>query len=257
MNGMRLAVRQLRYENLAFWRNPAAAFFTFFFPLIFLVIFNLVFGNGTIEVAGGTTKASTFFVAGIAALAVVNGCFTGLAMGLAFARDEGILKRTRGTPLPAWAFLAGRIGFNALVTVLLVVIVIGFGALFYGVSVPTTTMPAFVVTLAVGSAAFAALAFALNGFIPNADAAPAVVNATVLPLLFISDVFIPSDGAPDWLNALAAFFPVSHLSEALQVAVNPFESGSGFRLGDLAVMAAWGVFGLLVALRYFSWEPRR
>jgi ABC-2 type transport system permease protein len=257
VNGVRLAVRQLRYENLAFWRNPPAAFFTFFFPLIFLVIFNLVFGTQTIDVEGGSTKASTFFVAGIAALSVVNGCFTGLAMGLAFARDEGVLKRTRGTPLPAWAYLAGRIGFNTLVTLLLIVIVIAVGALFYGVDVPTTTMPAFLVSVAVGSAAFAALAFALNGFIPNADAAPAVVNATVLPLLFISDVFIPSDNAPGWLNGVAGFFPVLHLSEALQVAFNPFVTGAGFRFGDLAIMAAWGVFGVLVALRFFSWEPRR
>jgi ABC-2 type transport system permease protein len=257
VNGVRLAVRQLRYENLAFWRNPPAAFFTFFFPLIFLVIFNLVFGNDTIEVDGGTAKASTFFVAGIAALSVVNGCFTGLAMGLAFLRDEGVLKRTRGTPLPAWAFLAGRIGFNTLVTILLIAIVLAAGALFYGVDVPTETMPAFLVTVAVGSATFAALAFAINGFIPNAEAAPAVVNATVLPLLFISDVFIRADDAPSWLNTLAGIFPVRHLSEALQVAFNPFETGAGFRPVDLAVMAVWGLFGVLVALRYFSWEPRR
>ena len=257
MSGVRLALRQLRYENLAFWRNPPAAFFTFVFPLIFLVIFNLVFGNERIEVDGGTTRASTFFVAGIAALSVVNGCFTGLAMSLAFLRDEGVLKRVRGTPLPAWAYLAGRIGFNVLLTVVLIVIVTSVGALFYGVDVPTSTLPAFLVTVAVGSAAFAALAFAINGFIPNAEAAPAVVNATVLPLLFISDVFIRSDDAPGWLGAVASFFPVSHLSQALLVAFNPFETGAGFRPLDLAVLAAWGVFGVLVALRYFSWEPRR
>ncbi|HEX4935069.1 MAG TPA: ABC transporter permease, partial [Gemmatimonadaceae bacterium] len=201
---MRLAVRQLRYENLAFWRNPPAAFFTFAFPLIFLVIFNLVFGDERIEVDGGTTRASTFFVGGIAALSVVNGCFTGLAMSLAFLRDEGVLKRVRGTPLPAWAYLAGRIGFNVLLTVALIVIVISAGALFYDVDVPTSTLPAFLVTVAVGSAAFAALAFAINGFIPNAEAAPAVVNATALPLLFISDVFIRSDDAPGWLGAVAS-----------------------------------------------------
>ena len=257
MNGVRLALRQLRYENLAFWRNPPAAFFTFAFPLILLVIFNLIFGNSDIEVRGGTTHASTFFVAGIAALSVVNGCFTGLAMALAFLRDEGVLKRVRGTPLPAWAYLAGRIGFNVLLTVLLVTIVTVFGALFYDVDVPTSTMPAFLLTVAVGSACFASLAFAINGFIPNAEAAPAVVNATVLPLLFISDVFIRSDEAPHWLGVVSGLFPISHLSQALQVAFNPFETGAGFRFGDLAVLVAWGAFGVLVALRYFSWEPRR
>jgi ABC-2 type transport system permease protein len=250
-------LRQLRYENLAFWRNPPAAFFTFVFPLIFLVIFNLVFGDQEIEVDGGTTSASTFFVAAIAALSVVNGSFTGLAMSLAFLRDEGVLKRVRGMPLPAWAYLAGRIGFHALLTVVLIVIVTVAGAVFYDVDVPTSTLPAFFVTVAVGSAAFSALAFAINGFIPNADAAPAVVNATVLPVLFISDVFIPIDDAPSWLGMVASFFPVLHLSEALQVAFNPFETGAGFRPWDLLVMGVWGVFGLVVALRYFSWEPRR
>ncbi len=257
MSGVRLAIRQLRYENLVFWRNPPAAFFTFFFPLIFLVIFNVVFGNDTIEVDGGVTKASTFFVAGIAALSVINGCFTGLAMGLAFLRDEGVLKRTRGTPLPAWAFLAGRIGFNAMLTVVLIAIVTAFGAVFYDVELPTTTLPAFLVTVAVGAATFAALAFAITSFIPNAEAAPAVVNATALPLLFISDVFIRADNAPGWLSAVSSFFPVSHLSEALQVVFNPFETGAGFRPVDLLVMAVWGAFGLAVALRRFSWEPRR
>ncbi|MEZ4554042.1 MAG: ABC transporter permease [Dehalococcoidia bacterium] len=257
MSGVRLAVRQLRYEQLAFWRNPPAAFFTFAFPLIFLVIFNLVFGNETIEVDGGSTKASTFFVAGIAALSVVNGCFTGLAMALSILRDEGVLKRVRGTPLPPWAYLAGRIGFNTLLTLLLIAIVVAVGALFYDVDVPTSTMPAFLVTVVVGAATFAALAFAVSGFVPNADAAPAVVNGVVLPLLFISDVFIRADSAPGWLNGVAAFFPVVHLSSALQVAFNPFETGSGFEPGALLVMAVWGVFGVVVALRFFSWEPRR
>jgi ABC-2 type transport system permease protein len=257
VNGARLALRQLRYEQLSFWRNPPAAFFTFFFPLIFLVIFNLVFGNETIEVDGGTTKASTFFVAGISALSVVNGCFTGLAMALAILRDEGVLKRVRGTPLPPWAYLAGRIGFNTLLSLVLIAIVVAVGAVFYGVDVPTSTMPAFLVTVVVGAASFAALAFAISGFIPNAEAAPAVVNGVVLPLLFISDVFIRDDTAPGWLNAVAQVFPVVHLSSALQVAFNPFETGAGFRPVDLLVMAAWGVFGVVVALRYFSWEPRR
>jgi ABC-2 type transport system permease protein len=125
------------------------------------------------------------------------------------------------------------------------------------VDVPTSTMPAFIVTVAVGAATFAALAFAVVAFVPNAEAAPAVVNATILPLLFISDVFIPMEGAPAWLSDVASVFPVLHLSEALQVAFNPFETGSGFRPGALLVMAVWGVLGVLVALRYFSWEPRR
>ena len=257
MSSLALALRQVRYENTAFWRNPAAAFFTFVFPLIFLVIFNLLFGNEELHVAGGTTHVSTFYVAGIAALSVVYTGYTGLAMNVSMARDQGLLKRTRGTPLPAWAFLFGRVVHMTLTMILLVAIVVAAGALFYDVDVPTGTMPAFVVALVVGAASFSSLALATTAIIPNADASPAVVNAITLPLLFISDVFIPPGEAPDWLISIADIFPIKHLSLALQTAVNPFETGSGFELAHLAVIAAWGVGGLVVAVRFFSWEPRR
>ena len=173
MSGLALVLRQIRYENRSFWRNPPAAFFTFVFPLIFLVIFNAFFGNDRIDVPGGSTRMSTFYVPAIAALSVINACFTGLAMSVSLARDQGLLKRIRGTPLPAWAFLVGRVGHMALVALLLVAIVTAAGALFYGVDVPTRTLPAAIVTLAIGAAAFASLGLAVTALIPSADAAPA------------------------------------------------------------------------------------
>jgi len=257
VNDLALALRQVRYENRAFWRNPAAAFFTFFFPLIFLVIFNLLFGNDELTVPGGTTNVSTFYVAGIAALSVVYTGYTGLAMLVSLAREQGLLKRVRGTPLPPWAFLFGRLVHMTLTMVLLVAIVVAMGALFYGVDVPTKTMPAFILALVVGAAAFSSLGLAITAVIPNAEAAPAIVQASTLPLLFISDVFIPAGNAPDWLATIADIFPVKHLSEALQTSCNPFETGYGFEPMHLAVIAVWGVGGLLVSLRYFSWEPQR
>lgn len=257
MSGFALALRQVRYENRAFWRNPAAAFFTFVFPLIFLVIFNLLFGSDELEVPGGTTNVSTFYVAGIAALSVVYTGFTGLAMLVTLARDQGLLKRVKATPLPAWAFFFGKLAHMTLTMVLLVAIVVTMGVVFYDVDVPTKTMPAFILALVVGAATFSSLGLAITAAIPNADAAPAVVNASSLPLLFISDVFIPPGQAPDWLIAVADFFPIKHLSEALQTAFNPFETGYGFEPLHLAVLAAWGIGGLLISLRYFSWEPRR
>ena len=110
MNPLVLAMRQIRYENRAFWRNPAAAFFTVVFPLMFLVIFNLLFGNNTLELPQGDVKTSTFYVPAIAAMSVISACYTNIAIGICFSRDQGLLKRTRGTPLPSWAFLFGRIG---------------------------------------------------------------------------------------------------------------------------------------------------
>ena len=257
MNAFVLALRQVRYENRAFRRNPAAAFFTLVFPLMFLVIFNLLFGNNRMDVPGGTTTTSTFIVPAIAAFSVINACYTNVAMSVSISRDQGLLKRIRGTPLPTWGFLFGRIAHAVLVAFVLVAIVTAAGALFYDVDMPTNTLPAFLITLAIGAAAFCSLGLAVTALIPNADASPAIVNASILPLLFISGVFIPMGDAPAWLNTFADVFPVKHFSSALLTAFNPFETGAGFEPVRLAVLAGWGAVGLVVAVRFFSWEPRR
>lgn len=257
MSDAALALRQVRFENKAFWRNPPAAFFTFVFPLMFLVIFNLLFGNEKRVVGGHTTTQSTFYVPAIAAFSVITACYTNIAMRTAFARDGGVLKRVRGTPLPAWAYMLGRVLHSCAMAVLLVAIVVLAGVLFYGVEVPTHTLPAFLVTLVVGAASFCALGLAVTAVIPNADAAPAIVNASILPLLFISDIFIPTDNAPHWLTTFADLWPVRHYAQAMLAAFNPFETGSGLRPGDLVVVALWGIAGVAIAARFFSWEPRR
>ncbi len=257
MTAFSLAMRQVRYENTAFWRNPIAAIFTFAFPLMFLVIFNLLFGNNEMTFPGGTASTSTFYVPAIAALSVIGACYTNVAIGISFSRDQGLLKRIRGTPLPSWSFLFGRIVHAIILSVLLVAIVTAAGALFYGVDIPTNTLPAFLVTLALGGGAFCALGLAIAAIIPNADASPAIVNASILPLLFISDVFIPLQDAPYWLTTFASVFPVKHFSAALQTSFNPFETGAGFEWIHLLIMAGWLLAGLLVSVVFFRWEPRR
>ena len=246
MSDVALALRQVRYENRSFWRNPPAAFFTFAFPLLFMFVFNTLFGEG----------AAGFFTPAMIVFAVVTATFTNLAMTVAIARDQGILKRVRGTPLPTWAYLAGRIGHAVLVTALLVVIVAAFGAILYGVDVPWGAVPAILVVLLVAAAAFSALGLALAGVMPNADAAPAVVNALVLPILFISNVFIDMSNAPGWLDTASRIFPVRHFADAMLdlygssgVAAVPWL--------EVGVIALWGVIGVVLALRFFSWEPRR
>jgi ABC-2 type transport system permease protein len=253
-----LALRQVRYENKSFWRNPAAAFFTFAFPLMFLVIFNLLFGNAKLPLPDGhTIQQSTFYVAAIAAFSVITASFTNLAMNVVFAREEGVLKRKRGTPMPALAYLSGKILHSGLIALLLVAIIAAFGEAFYGVSLPASRIPAFLVSLAIGALAFSAMGLAITTVVPNADAAPAVVNAVILPLLFISDIFIPLTVAPKWLSTVANVFPVRHFAEAMHQVFNPFASGTGFQGRDLLVMGIWGLASLLVATKFFRWEPRR
>jgi ABC-2 type transport system permease protein len=246
VSDLALAVRQIGYENRAFWRNPPAAFFTFVFPLLFMVIFNVLFG----------ADAAGFFTPAIIVLGVVTATYTNLAMTVTIARDAGILKRTRGTPLPPWAYLAGRIGHAVLVALLLVVIVAAFGAVAYGVSVPWDALPAILLVLAVSATAFSALGLAVSGLIPNADAAPAVVNATILPVLFISNVFIQMEDAPDWLDAVSHLLPVRHFADAM-MELYARGADAGVPWTELGVIALWGVIGVVAAVRIFSWEPRR
>lgn len=256
MSDMALALRQFRFENRAFWRNPPAAFFTVAFPLMFLVVFNLLFGNDKLPTPEGPISGSTFYVPAIAALSVISACYVNISIGISFARDAGTLKRLRGTPLPAWAFIAGRVLQGIFVAILLVVAVTVFGKLFYDVAIPTDTMPAFIVSVLVGAATFSALGLAITGVVPNAEASPAIVNASILPLQFISGIFIPLSQAPDWLPTVANLFPVKHFADTMQTAFSPLTVGSGFEWDKLGILVLWGIAGVILAGRYFSWEPR-
>ena len=254
MSGLRLAVFQLRFVNKAFWRNPASAFFTFTFPLMFLVIFTSLLGNGHLQLGGHRVSQSTYYVAEMGAFAVISACYTNIAIGLTFLRDTGVLKRLHGTPMPPSVYFAARVVHAMLMAVLLVTITVVFGRFVYDAHVPTGgTLLRFLTMLAVGAMTFCALGFAITTVIPNFDAAAPVVNATILPVLFLSGVFIPiGDNAPSWITWTGRLFPVKHFSDGMRAGF----LGTPFEWTDVAVVAAWGVAGMLIAVRAFDWEPR-
>jgi ABC-2 type transport system permease protein len=255
VTGARLALHQFRYDQKVFWRNPASVFFTVMLPLIFLFIFATIFGNDEIEELGVNT--TTYYVPAIVALAVISATTVALAINLTTDRERGLLKRVRGTPLPTPVFVSGRIGNSLVISFLMVVLIAVLGSLVYGVSLPDQTIPALLVTLAVGAFAFSCLGFALTTIIPNEDAAPAVTNAIVLPLYFISGIFIPDSEIPEGVVHVADVFPVRPFFQAFFTAWDPNTTGAGFEWGHLAVVAAWGVAGLIIAMLAFRWEPRR
>jgi ABC-2 type transport system permease protein len=255
LSGAALALHQFRYDQKVFWRNPASVFFTVLFPVIFMVIFNLIFGNDYIEELGLNT--STYYVPAIISLAVVGATTQSLAINLTEDRERGLLKRVRGTPLPTAAFVAGRVGNSLVISVLMVALVAVLGRVAYDVTLPTGTIPGILVTLVVGAFAFSCIGFALTTIIPSEDAAPAVTNATVLPLYFISGVFIPESEIPDGVLRVADLFPIRHFFEAFYTAWDPSTTGTGIEWGDLAVVAAWGLAALAIAAWRFRWEPRR
>ncbi len=256
MTGLQLLLHQYRYDQKTFWREPAAVFFTVALPLIFLFLFVSIFGNEPVEVGGHTVKGATYYIPGIIALALLSASTVNLAISLTTLRERGVLKRVRGTPLPPWVFMAGRILTASAVSVLLVVIVTVLGRLVYGVELPGRTLPGVALTVLVGTASLCTLGFALTAVIPSENAAPAVTNAIVLPLYFISGIFIPTDQIPEAMRTVAGFFPVKHLFDALLHAFDPASPGPGIRGGNLLVLAAWGLVGLVVATRTFRWTAR-
>ena len=255
MSTLRLTLVQFRYVNKAFWRNPASAFFTFAFPLMFLVIFTALLGHYTVRLGARTVNTSTYYVASMACFAAITACFNNIALSISIQRQEGILKRTNGTPLPAASFLGARILHAVFVTVVLVVITAAFGRGLYHASIPGgLTLARFAFMVLVGSATFCALGLAVTAIIPNADAAPAIVNAIILPLEFLSGIFIAfGDNTPAWILWVARVFPIRHFALGMQAGF----LGTPFSWTDVLIVAAWGIAGLLLAIRFFSWEPRQ
>jgi ABC-2 type transport system permease protein len=254
MNAATLVLHEFRYDQKVFWRNPASVFFTVMFPVIFLFIFELLFGNDTLK--GLDVKTSTYYVPAIITLAVFSATFQNLAMSLTIDRESGLLKRTRGTPLPGWAFIAGRVGNSVVVAVIMLALVAAIGRVIYSVEIPWERLPAILVALGVGAASFCCLGIALTALIPSQAAAAPIANAISLPLYFLSGVFVPESEIPDGVLHFADVFPVRHFFEAFFTAWSPHTTGAGFEWGDLAVVAAWGLAGLVFAIRRFRWEPR-
>lgn len=251
---MSLLLHQLRYDQKVFWRNPAAVFFTVLFPVVLLLIFATVFGDQTIDVAGGI-EITTYYVPAIITLAVVSATMQTLAMSVVIAREESRLKRGRGTPMPAWVFIAGRVGNSIVVATLMLALVALLGRLLYGVPIPWERAPELLVVLVVGATSFCCLGIALTAAIPSQDAAAPIVNALLLPLYFLSGVFIPDDELPSGVIDFANHFPIRPFFQAFFDAYIP-GSGPAVAWDHLLVVAIWGVAGLLLAIRFFRWTPR-
>jgi ABC-2 type transport system permease protein len=248
-----LVLHQARYDLLGILRNRQARFFTLALPLLFLVIFVSVFGNHTVRATG--VKASTYYVPGISALAVIAASFVNLVISITAQREAGILKRRRATPVPAWVLIAGRMLTAMSVSLVVMTVMLLVGRFAYGVHLPTSTIPGVALTAVVGSATFCILGYALSTAIDSEDAAQPMVQAIMLPLYFISGVFIPNVNLPSWLRHVAQFFPVQHLADGLHHAYDPAVHGVGIVWSDLAVLGVWALVGLVVALRRFSWMP--
>jgi len=252
-----MSLHQFRYDLRAFLRNPQSRFFTLALPVLSPAIHAGLFGGGhhPDAVTGGRIRTSAYYVPGIITLGVIAAAFVNLVASVTAQRERGVLKRRRATPEPASAIIIGRALTAVVIAVGMAAVLLGIGWAAYGAHVPGRTALALVVTVVVGAASFCCLGYALASMIRNEDAAQPVTQAIMLPLYFISGVFVAVTVLPHWLVDVADVFPVRHLADALLVAYNPHTTGLGFAGQDLLIVAGWGVAGLLVALRKFSWLP--
>jgi ABC-2 type transport system permease protein len=244
MSGATLLWRQYRFERRLFWRNPSAAFFNFGLPLMFLLLIASVFHTDK--------KELNTLVPGIAGMAVMATTFTALAFSLTFNREQGILKRILGTPLPRTTYFGGLIGSAVTNAVVQVLLIVALGHILYDVSWPKDWFALAVFTL-LGVVAHGSLGIAFSQAIPNFDAAPAYINAVFLPAIFISGVFYDDEKLPSVLKGIAEALPLKHVIDGLQGAI---VTGQGItdNWGAVVALVVWAAFGIYAAVRWFRWE---
>ena len=260
MSDRAIVLAQARMAIVVALRTPRAIIFTIVFPLILLVLFNSIFINGG---ENSTTlpndvriSAQAYFTAGIVAYAVALSTFTTLAVSLTTQRERGQLKRYRGTPMPPWTFIAGQIARATAQALAMTALLLAVGAVAYGVPIPGSTFPAFVLYVVLGTATMCSLGIALSAFTPTPDAASTIAPFTVVILAFFSGIWIPVDQLPQWLETVGKIFPLYHLALGLQTTLSPDAQGSGIDGENLLILALWAFAGARIAATRFRWEPQ-
>jgi ABC-2 type transport system permease protein len=250
-----LLFHQVRYDLLTSLRNPRARFFTFLFPILLLVIFASVFGHGTTTVDGVTVKLSHFYVPGILTMSIITAAYGSLVVSVATARETGVLKRRRATPVPPAVLVAGQalsMLVRAMITGTLLLLIAKLG---YHVGIAPGALAAMAVTALLGTLTFACLGYAVSGLVGSIDAAQPLVQATMMPLYFISGVWIPTQQLSSGLRSVASVFPVEHLAAALHLAAVRGSFTSALSATDLLVLGVWALIAAAFAARRFSWRP--
>jgi ABC-2 type transport system permease protein len=252
-----LVARQTGYALVGFRRNPRAMVFTVAMPIVLLVLFASVFGGRTqtTRVGGLPISIDAYYTAGITAYSIMLIGFSGLMISIVTARERGLLKRYRGTPMPSWVYLTAQILQTMVTIALMVALLLAIGLTAYDVEFDSSGVVAFVVYAVVGSATMCAIGLACTRFATTVDSASAIGPFGTVILGFVSGVFIPVKELPAWLVDVGRVFPLAHLAEGLQRSFSPAASGTGIDGTNLAVLALWGIAALAVAIRTFRWEP--
>jgi ABC-2 type transport system permease protein len=247
-----LFLHELRTEQVLYWRNREAAFFTFFLPVIFFLVFGSIYGDS--QITKEHLRAAPFLEAGMIGYGLASTAFAGLAITMVIRRESGVLKRIRATPLPPTAYVTAVLTSTFLTFLVEAVVLIVLGRVLFSVGLPTRPL-SLLVALVVGAASFAALGLGLTALVRTAEGSSAVVNAVYLPMAIISGTFFTPREYPAFLRAIADVLPLTYFTKLTRdVMVRHHHLWS--ETGSMAVVVGWGVIGVIAAIRGFRWQPR-
>ena len=246
---MNVLAHQLAFEQRIFWRSREAAVFVFIFPILLYALLVSVYSS---DIDG--VPSADVLLAGMFGYGAVNTAFGGLAIILVGRREQGILKRLRSTPLPPATYIAAVLLSTLLVFALQALALLVLGMLAFDASAPENPL-GFAGAVVLGVAGFAGLGVGAAALIRSAEGVSAVVNVIILPMAFLSGSFGPRTELPAFLNAIADVLPLTYFLDIVDGVYLDGDSLFADR-GAVAIVAAWGLAGLVVALRRFSWVPR-
>jgi ABC-2 type transport system permease protein len=238
-------------------RTPRALVFTFAFPLVLVVLFNGLNSGARVDAVGaaGEVSFAQYYTPSIGIFSLTTACYTAVIIGIAAARDAGLLKRVKGTPLPMSIYVGSWLAGAALTGIAAVALLFVVAVPAFGVDVFARTLPAAIVTLVLGAASLSALGLAVATLARTAEQAQPLAQLTFLPVSFISGIWFPLEGAPDWVTRIAKFFPLEHIVHAFDRCFSPEAAGGAWSPNDLWSLAVWTAIGLFVATRRFRAEP--
>jgi ABC-2 type transport system permease protein len=250
-------------ELREFFRERDAVVFIFAYPVIMLAIFATVFGQDGAEVAPGTGFAQ-YFLPGMVATGIMLSSFQSMAITIAVERDEGRLKRLRGTPMPASAYFVGKTGQVLVSSLVQTALLLLVAAVLFDVPMPDTAArwATFAWVFALGTATGCVCGVAFSSVPRSGRSASAVVTPVVLVLQFISGVFFMFHSLPTWMQQVASVFPLKWMAQGMRSVFLPGSAeaaevtGSWEHGATAAVLAAWLVLGLVVGVRTFRWKRR-
>jgi ABC-2 type transport system permease protein len=239
-------VGQLGYQARLLVRTPRAVTMAFVFPALLLLVRHTASPSMPASVRDGA-------VGGVLAFSVISTAFQTHASGLVAARELGVLKRLRGTPLPRWCYFAGRIGATCALALVGAGTALGTAALLGSLRTGAGDVLGVLAVTVAAALAWAAVGTAITAWIPSTQAAAPMLSIAMIPLLFFSGLFFPVSEEPSWLARLAEWLPAQPFADAVGHAL---AGGLGaVPVHDGLTLACWGAVGLAAALRFFRWDP--